>query len=1081
VKVDRRSSQAARRIGPSPPNVKITRPVAGTTYPRRRLFRRIDRLRKHPILWISGPPGCGKTTLVSSYLSCRGDPYLWYRVDESDQDIASFFYAIGLAARRAAPGKRRPLPVLTREYLPGLSMFAAGFFEGLFGRLGSGSVVVFDDYQKVPAKSQFHEVVRDGLACMPDGISAVIISRGDPHRLFARGRVHREMEVIGWKDLRLTAEETRGIARLRGGRKRNAEQIRSLHSRSDGWAAGLVLLLEKSSEDGGKPQRLADHTPNEVFEYFAGEVFDGLGEEAKRFLLISAFLPRMTARMAEHITGHRRAGTILSYLNRNSHFTEMRESDKPEYEYHPLFREFLLSRARELLPENEIRRIRNRAGKILEESGHDDEALSLFRESGDWRRMVRIILRGAASHVRQGRSGILAEWIFSLPEPLRREDPWILYWTGVCLLPDRPDESRRDFEESFRRFRLRKEPEGAFLAWSGIVDSIVYGSGSLKSIDGWFSTLSDLMGTEGTFPSSGIEESVTCSAIRALALRRPSNVDMHAWAERAAVLAGATRDLLPKFSLLLHVAYFRFHGGEFPEVKLLLESLRRLARKPQIPPVLRLSLCWIEAAFANMNGLHDRCRTVVAEGIGIADASGVHLMDFLLMGHGALSALHRGDLPDAEKTLRAMASMLPMVKPWEASFYHQLAAWESLHREDRANAAFHSDRCLEICEAVGNRWTEALARVQKAFVHQEAGEEQEASRNLGAALRIGEECGMKFVRFACLLAGGIFFLERGEMSSGIDSLREGLRVGRENGFTDIYLWRPGLLEAVAAAALEHRIETEYVRDLVRRNGLVPGDGTEEIEQWPRPLKICTLGGFDLRREDRSFPVSRKAQHKPFLLLKALISLGGKRVPEARLSDLLWPDADGDLAHQSFATTLSRLRRLLGIDQALLLREGRLSLDTRICWVDALAFESLLEKFDAACRDDDPCAEGGRARILAGSAVSLYRGPFLPGEGSDTRFLPTRERLRSKFHRAVGFLGNCLENESKWEEAVVCYRKGLEVDELGEEVYRRLMICHRRMGQVPEALGVYRRCRETLAATLGIPPSAETEALAKSLR
>src|SRR4030067_485678 len=69
---------------------------------------------------------------------------------------------------------------------------------------------------------------------------------------------------------------------------------------------------------------------------------------------------------------------------------------------------------------------------------------------------------------------------------------------------------------------------------------------------------------------------------------------------------------------------------------------------------------------------------------------------------------------------------------------------------------------------------------------------------------------------------------------------------------------------------------------------------------------------------------------------------------------------------------------------------------------------------------------------------------------------------------------------RWEEAVSCYRKGLEADELAEELYRRLMVCHIRQGREAEALSVYRGCRKTLSSVLGVNPSAETRKLAESI-
>ena len=89
---------------------KITHPRISGVFPRKRLFRDLDDSRESPVIWVSAPAGSGKTTLVASYLSERQLHSIWYRVDEGDGDIATFFYYMGLAARKSAPRSKKTLP-----------------------------------------------------------------------------------------------------------------------------------------------------------------------------------------------------------------------------------------------------------------------------------------------------------------------------------------------------------------------------------------------------------------------------------------------------------------------------------------------------------------------------------------------------------------------------------------------------------------------------------------------------------------------------------------------------------------------------------------------------------------------------------------------------------------------------------------------------------------------------------------------------------------------------------------------------------------------------------------------------------
>ena len=99
---------------------KIAIPQPHQAYARTRLFELLDTARQQRIVWIAAPPGAGKTTLVSSYISARSLKAPWYQLDTSDSDVASFFHYLALALKTAAPRYRKSLPSLTPEYLPGL-------------------------------------------------------------------------------------------------------------------------------------------------------------------------------------------------------------------------------------------------------------------------------------------------------------------------------------------------------------------------------------------------------------------------------------------------------------------------------------------------------------------------------------------------------------------------------------------------------------------------------------------------------------------------------------------------------------------------------------------------------------------------------------------------------------------------------------------------------------------------------------------------------------------------------------------------------------------------------------------------
>jgi len=1065
----------------SPSLTRITRPRPGRVFTRQRLHKRLDHALETHLVWVNAPPGSGKTTLLADYIKRRGLRSIWYRLERGDSDAATFFHYLALAGQKAAPRRRTPLPVLTPEYLMGLPAFTRRFFEDLSSRLGQRFCVVFDNYQELPDDSPIHGILMEALSALPEGGTIVILSRVGPLPPFSTLRAEGLMETLEPWDLCLTEEETGGIISLRSevDWQKDSKEFRELNSGIRGWVGGLVLLLESLAGrglGGLEPMSLTDLSHDIVFEYFAGEIFNVLGAETRDFLLKTSVIPDMTPVMAETLTKNRRAGRILSTLCRDNYFTEKTFQRGALYRYHPLFREFLLKRAREKFPASAMKSLLRRGARLLEEAGDDEAASALYAEAHDWDSLAALLMRLGPKLLKAGRFMPLIAMLRGFPPARLNKSPWLLYWLGAASAQARPAEAIPRFTRAFELFDEAGDAAGAFLTWTGVVRAVFYEFSDFKRLDHWIDLIEDLMKKYPSFPTEEIETLVTASIFLALLFRQPGHGRIKYWAGRARLLAESSGDENFRTDVFMHLSYFYQFIGDIQQGKVIIERLTGDKGREEVSPLTRLVASTVTACYHGIFGEHAACVAVVSEGLEYGRKSGIRIMDYMLLGQGAVSALADGDARGAHAYLAKMSPVLKSGSPFDLSFYYFLLAWKGLVDGTPVKAKRYALVSMDLVMAIGSPLADVLTRAALTLALYECGERGGAALELSKMKKIAKKTGLALFRYLYLMIEAHMALGTGGGDNARAALERFFATGREFGFLKHNLFIPRIMTRLCKKALEEGIEAEHVKRLICDCSFVPEPPPVELDEWPWPVWIFTLGRFSILRDGLAVRSHGKGMKKPLEMLKVLIALGGRDITEGRLSDILWPEAEGPSSHRTFTITLHRLRTLLDCPKAIKLSEGRVSLDPGCCRVDTWAFERLVGEGERSRKR----GERGHATRLLSQALEIYHGPFLAGDKDTPWSTEVRERLRSKFIRCAARLGSVLEEVGEYEMAVDTYRKAIEVEGLAEEIYRNLMLCHMALGQRSAAVALYGRLERILNVRLNLRPASATEAIYRSI-
>src|SRR5687768_2960017 len=258
---------------------------------------------------------------------------------------------------------------------------------------------------------------------------------------------------------------------------------------------------------------------------------------------------------------------------------------------------------------------------------------------------------------------------------------------------------------------------------------------------------------------------------------------------------------------------------------------------------------------------------------------------------------------------------------------------------------------------------------------------------------------------------------------------------------------------------------------MRENGrLAPPEIRVERPRAVSTLTLQVLGSFHVR--DASGCEVRIASRKGRALLAYLALRPGESHGRDRLANLLWEDADEELARTSLRQALAALRKSLPASA-----QGALLADTESVGIDPALLNSDIQAF--------------RRSLLAGTRTSLqeainqYRGDLLDGfDARSTAFdewlSSERGSLRKQMSEALHRLTDlCMAAEDNDGALTACMRL-VSLEPLNEAAHRRIMELQAKRNSYAEALRQYRVCRDVLRRELDVAPETATENLYREL-
>ena len=1049
----------------SPSINKLSPPRLPEIYPRHRLYVDLDNAFKRPVVWVHGPGGSGKSTLVADYLKRCKYASIWYQIDSGDSDIATFFYYLGLAVQKTVPDTNT-LPLFTQEYHADITVFARRYFESLFSRLGPPFVLVLDDYHEISADSSLNEIINIAANELPRGITIVVISRQPPSRNLARLGSRRMVSQVGWDKLRLDLEELRGVVQLYDKAEALEAVLELIHTKVQGWLAGLILFLEQRDKSDYEGWLGGTAPQQDIFNYFADELFEKTSQGLQDFFLQTSLLPTVVPHLAEALTQNPHSADILNDLYRSHLFTEKLQESEDIYRFHPLFREYLLDKLETSYTSRRLSALKRTAATVLLEAGRTDEAASLCVGAKEWELLEGIVLKNAQEILEKGRTQTLQAWLEHIPVPRLEQSPYLLLWMGICKMSSGFTLARELFEKAHALFELQDDAVGLYLSWSGVIDSIVYEWANYSRLDIWLKKLDCVMEKHPNFPSKEIEGRVAGSMFGALMFHMPQHKDIDVWANRLLHLIQENNH--PAYRIMVGNQLALYHlwwSGDHIKLSIVMELLQPPDNEDALPALPAIIWTGLKGLQQWALGYSENAQKLFVEGLNRANASGVHVWDFMLYFLGVVAYLGEGEHKTGKIYLDELVAKIDRSQSLNLAHYHYVAAWQASLVGLPEKSLQHAQEAVHASKHLGGPFSEAAVTAAMAQALHLNGRCLEAFQAIDRAIQITKDIKTPLLLFRNLMVKAFFYLDSNEEIACVETLNSALELGKKYQFMNFSWWQGNIMTRLCLKAMEVGIEPDYVSTLIIRRNLMPDQPPLHVENWPWRFKIFTLGRFELLKDGRQLVFSGKVQKKPLEMLKLLVALGGREEREGQIADLLWPESVGDAAKNTFKVTLHRLRELLGGDNVLPTKDGCLSLDSRYIWVDSWAFARIAGKMLKTRESNTPDNRQELERLL-----DVYKGPFLIQDDDKSWTIAYRKKIHDHFVTAVITLGNLYAQRGEYQQAIASYQRGLEIDHISEKIYQGLIQNYLNAGLKAEAANTYLHYKKILAIEFCIDPS-----------
>ena len=1079
---------------------------------RQRLFRLFDENAYRQNILVVGQAAQGKSTLVASYLKTGNHPVLWFQLSAADDNHSKLYekLAQGLSSLKKMPAsvKETVVPKSTlgaRE--EGLRHFEA--LSVLLTSIETRITLVMDDLQTVDENSSGFLLIQQLLDLNIDTLTIILLSRSLPGFDLARLKMGQQIFVIDNESLAFSLEETQDY--FKAVSVTPPIDVKKIYAITQGWAGGLALVAEAIRQFKDM-SHLPDRLSAEVFSFFSQEIYNRLPEPIRDFLLKASVLETIDLAAVNHLTETDDGLSILLDLEKRNLFIQRIHSGaaQPAFKFHDLFRNFLLKDLSAMYGEDAVAALHRKAGVFFWDNKDHEQAVSHFINAGSFPDIIRIIRIKGTDYLIKDRLSEPERWISHLPDKMIHKDPWLLFYKTMTQRIKGGKKNITQLSQALSLFEQDGDDRGILLCTGFLIEAAVFIRLPSNRIISWIEKGEEKLGQIRSSQKYPWARALLWQQIGLGYIAGDGNIPKGISACRNAILLARQID---NTQLILNASITMTFGhvqaGDFAKARQLLSGIEHMTPTDRHPEYRALKGL-VDIELALKNGQFDKAERLLDDSEKEIETFGLIFLYPGFVEQKAYFLIYTAQYDAA----RQMADHLNDFSILEGNDFYsgvsaRIKAMADLYQQEYASALTRVQKSvIHLSQTKKGDIHHFLARQLQGVLLYLSKSRQKAEKSLLPALNYFLDISSELSMCETALTLGLVLCEQKNEKKGMGYLEQGLEKVCRNryGFfpllTDRMLGR-AILTVVAQGSQKEldshllflisrlnrkmvfsRMKTILERVKNKEKARIKENFRGIYKQLLPKIRISSLGGFAVIRDDRPADPILFEGSRPVLLLKSIVLHGGQDIPKEILIDNLWPDADAGSGEKNFKINLHRLRKTIEphpekqfgysyISQ----KSGLISLDPHLVEIDADAFMKMSKEGQKKEQENSP----EKALEYYERAALMYKGDYFFEEPYADWIHRERDLFRARYTQMMQKKAVLHEELDQLQRAIETWRALLHVDPSFETAYQNLMILYADAGQNRMALAVFEECKRILKKELSAQPDRQTRQIYNRIR